>query len=79
MIGAALQQHLVGLAVILLGILHATSSPVVEFIDDFLNGQLTLHLIQFLSPLLQSIVAVVVNVALATHHLIVCSWQRDTG
>ena len=37
MIGAALQQHLVGLRVVLLGVHHAARCPVVQLIDDLLD------------------------------------------
>ena len=84
MVGAALQQHLVSLGVVLrgvvlLGVHHAACRPVVELIDDFLNAELTLHPIQLLGPLLQALVAVVVHAALARHHLEVGGRQGDAS
>ena len=69
MIGTTLAKHFLGLRLILLGVSHTACRPFVQFINDMLNSQFTLHTIQLESPLFQSAVALEVNVLFATHHL----------
>ena len=76
-IGAALQEHLVGLRLVLLGIGHAASRPVVELIDDLLHTEFTLHAVELFSPFLQTAVTLVIDRRFARHHLEVRSRQRD--
>ena len=77
MIGTALQQHLVGLRVVVLGIQHAACRPVVQLIDNLLHRELTLHLVQLIRPLLQTLVTLEVGMHRAVHHLEVGSRQGD--
>ena len=78
-IGTALQQHLVGLRVVILGVHHPASRPLIEFVDDLLNRQFTLHLVEFHSPVLQPVITLEVNVPVARHHLEVGGRQRHAS
>ena len=79
MISAALQQHLVGLRVVLLGIHHTACSPVVELIHNLLNREFALHPVEFLCPGFQALITIEVHMTLAVHHLEIGGWQRDAG
>ena len=76
-VGAALQQHLVRPRVVVTGVCHAARCPVVQLIDDALQGQLALHAVQLLGPEAQARIALGVAVLLAVHHLEVRRGQGD--
>ena len=78
MIGAALQEHFVGLGIVLFGVGHTTGCPVVELIDNLLQRQLTLHAIQFESPFLHTTITLEIHPAFTLHHLEVGAGQGDT-